>query len=68
MAALHRIGVLVERRAVELAEPVRIVREMSRHPIENDGRGLRGGRRRPSAAKSAGVPKRLVGANRPVGW
>ena len=38
MAALHRIGVLVERRAVELAEPMRVLREMAWHPVEDHGK------------------------------
>ena len=46
MAALHRVGVLVERGAVEMAEPVRIVGEMPRHPVEQHARGPCGGRRR----------------------
>ncbi len=32
--ALARVGVLVKRGAVEAAEPVRVVREMPRHPVE----------------------------------
>ncbi|MFK4686340.1 hypothetical protein ABIF39_008097 [Bradyrhizobium diazoefficiens] len=32
--ALQRVGVLVERGAVEAAEPVRIVREVTGHPVE----------------------------------
>ena len=34
--SLARIGMLVEMRAVEGAEAVRIVREMARHPVEDD--------------------------------
>src|SRR5205807_2362796 len=34
MKSLSRIGMLVERRAVEMREPVRIDREMRGHPIE----------------------------------
>ncbi len=37
MAPLHRIGVLVERGAVELRQPVRIVGEMPRHPVQHHG-------------------------------
>ena len=66
MAALHRIGVLVERGAVEVGEPVRIVGEMPRHPVEQHAEAG-AWQASTSAAKSAGVPKRLVGANRPVG-
>ena len=51
---------LVERGAVEAAEPVRIVGEMSRHPIEQHGEpGAMAGV--DQGAKSAGLPKRLVG-------
>src|SRR5205814_9616268 len=35
MLALPRIGVLVERRAVESREAVLILRKMSRHPVED---------------------------------
>ena len=66
MAALPRIGMLVERGAVESAEPVRIVGEMARHPVEDDAEPGRW-QASTSAAKSAGVPKRLVGANMPIG-
>src|SRR6187431_3104907 len=34
VAALLRIGVFVERGTVEIAEPMRIVGKMSRHPVE----------------------------------
>ena len=37
MAALLRIVMLVERGAVEAAEPVRIVGEMPGHPVQDDG-------------------------------
>ena len=57
---------LVERRSVEPAEPVRIVGKMSRHPIEDHGEaGAVAGI--DSAEKSVGDPNRLVGANSPVG-
>ena len=46
MPALLRIGVLVERGAVEAHEAVRIIREMPRHPIEQYRRARRDGRRR----------------------
>jgi hypothetical protein len=36
MTALSRIDVLVQRGSVELSEPVRIIGEMPRHPIEQD--------------------------------
>ena len=35
MLALPRILVLVERRAVEAREPVRVLRKMSGHPVED---------------------------------
>ncbi len=43
MESLARIGVFVEMRAVEIREPVRITREMRRHPVEQhaDARGMR---------------------------
>jgi hypothetical protein len=47
MAALARVGVLIERCAVEAHQPVRIVGEMSRHPVEQD----------PYAGAMAGVDK-----------
>ena len=36
MEALARVGVLVEVRAVEVGEAVRVGREVRRHPVEND--------------------------------
>ena len=36
MPALHRVGVLIKRGAVELAEPMRIVGKMARHPVDDD--------------------------------
>ena len=67
MAALQRIGVLVERGAVEIAEPVRIVGEMPGHPVEQHAdafamAGVDQARKNPP-----GVPNRLVGAYMPVG-
>ena len=35
MLALARVGVLVERRAVEVGQPVRVLREVRRHPIDD---------------------------------
>ncbi len=66
--ALARVGVLVKMRAVEKPEPVRVVREMARHPVEDEAdaglvRGLDEASRTPP-----GVPKRLVGANSDTGW
>ena len=40
VAALQRIGMLVERGAVEMAEAVRIVREMPGHPVEQHAEAL----------------------------
>ena len=65
VAALQGIGVFVERGAVEIAEPMRIV---GKCPGTQSSR-----RRSPRDAgidergKSSGVPNRLVGAYRPVG-
>ena len=36
MEALARIGVLVERRAVEMRQAMLVDREMRRHPVEDD--------------------------------
>ncbi len=36
MEALARVGMLVERGAVELHKPVLVHREMRRHPVEDD--------------------------------
>src|SRR5262245_8724741 len=36
MFTLARVLVLEQRRPVELRQPVRILREMARHPVEND--------------------------------
>ena len=36
MLALARVGVLVQRRAVEAGQAVRIAREVRRHPVEQD--------------------------------
>ena len=36
MEALARVGVLVERRAVEMRQAVRVDGEMRRHPVEDD--------------------------------
>jgi hypothetical protein len=41
MAALQRVGVLVERGAVELRKPVRIVGKMPGHPVEQDAETVR---------------------------
>ncbi len=38
MTSLHRIGVFVQRRAVELAEAVGIVGEVTGHPVEQHGK------------------------------
>ena len=63
--ALPGIGVLVERRAVEAGQAVRVLREMAGHPVEDHAEaGLVAGVDR--ARKSSGVPKRLVGAKNPV--
>ena len=38
MHPLARIGMLIERGAIELRQPVRIGREMGRHPVEDDAK------------------------------
>ena len=68
MVALARVGVLVEMGAVEQPEPVRIVREMARDPIEDDADSGRMRGLDEMRMKSSGVPKRLVGANSDTGW
>ena len=65
--ALARIGVLVEMRAVEQGEPVRVVGEVAGHPVEDDADAVRDGRASTKAQNSSGVPKRLVGANSETG-
>ena len=67
MAALQRVGVLVERGAVEMAEAVRIVGKMPGHPVEQhaDAFAMAGIDQR--GESPPGVPNRLVGAYRPVG-
>src|SRR5262249_39752757 len=40
VAALLRIFMLIQRRPVETAEAMRIVGEVSRHPVHNDGETL----------------------------
>ena len=63
-----RVLVLVERRAVEAGEAVRVGREMRRHPVDDDADAPPGGSGRRSGRKPPGEPKRLVGAKRPIGW
>ena len=57
--ALPRVGVLVERGAVEPPEPVRVGREMARHPIEQQ----------PEPGAVAGIDKgaEIVGRAKPRG-
>src|SRR5260370_18678525 len=66
MAALHRIGMFVNCRAVELTEPVRIVREMPGHPIENDGqaRAMAGVHQAGEVARRA----QSAGGSEQAGW
>ena len=65
MLALPRIGVLVERGAVEPRQAVRVFRESVRAPSRESRRCRPDGRRRRSSLKSSGGPKRLVGAKNP---
>ncbi len=68
MAALHRVGVLVQRGAVKVSEPVRIVGKMPRNPVEQHAKTLavagvdqRGEiRRRPEPARWRKQPGRLI--------
>ena len=66
MLALPRIGVLVERRAVEAREAVDVLGKMARHPIEDHADAGVDGRRRRKYLKSSGRPWRLVGAKKPM--
>ncbi len=66
MAALHRIGMFVNCRAVELTEPVRIVREMSGHPIENDGQA--GAMAGVHQAGKVGRRAESAGGSEQAGW
>ena len=63
--ALPRIGVLVERGAVEARQAVRVLRESGPAPSRESRRCRPDGRRRRSSLKSSGGPKRLVGAKKP---
>ena len=65
--ALARIGVLVERGAVEAARARADRRGNAPAPSRAARRGRPRGSASISATKSAGEPKRLVGANSPVG-
>ena len=65
--ALTGIGMLVERRAVEAGQAVGVLGKMPGHPVEDDAEpGPMTGV--DQARKSSGVPKRLVGAKKPVTW
>ena len=66
VAALARVGVLVERRAVKVSQPMRIVGEMAGDPVDDDADAL-AWQRSMNSRKSSGEPKRLVGANSPIG-
>src|SRR6266705_1426742 len=66
MAALHRIGMFVNCRAVELTEPVRIVREMPGHPIENDSQA--GAMASVHQAGKVGRRAESAGGSEQAGW
>ena len=57
MEAAARVGMLVERRAVEMGEAMRIDREMRGHPVENDAEA-----RRMGAIDEAGEAGRIAEA------
>ena len=67
MPALQRVGVLVQRGAVETAEPVRIVGKMAGHPVEPHANSLvvAGIDQRREIVRAAEAAGRR---NRPVGW
>ena len=62
MLALARVGMLVERGAVEEDEAVRILGEMRGHPVDDHADAVPGGSASTKYLKSSGVPKREVGA------
>ena len=66
LVALARVGMLVERGAVEARQAVRVGRKMRRHPVENhaDAGFVEAV---DMAAKLSGGPRRAVGANWPSG-
>ena len=66
--ALARIGVLVERRAVELREAVAILRESGPAPSRGSRRCRADGIRRRNSGSRPAYPKRLVGAKKPITW
>ena len=56
---------LVQRRAVEARQPVRVLRKVAGHPVEDHAEpGLMTGV--DEGLEVLGVPKRLVGAKKPV--
>jgi hypothetical protein len=61
LLALARVGVLVERGAVEEDQAVSVLGEMRRHPIDNHANEARW-QASTKYWKSSGVPKRDVGA------
>ncbi len=68
MEALARVGVLVERGAVEAREAVRVDREVRGHPVEDHAEpgavaAVDEARERRRARRSG-----EVGAKRPIGW
>jgi len=67
MEALARIEILVERRAVEARQAVRVGREVRRHPVEQQA-DVRRMQRVDETGKDSGGPKRALGANMPSGW
>jgi len=61
------VGVLIECRAVKVCQPTRIGGEMAGDPVDDDAMPSPW-QRSMKSRNSSGEPKRLVGANSPIGW
>ena len=66
--AAARVGVFVERGAVEPGEAVGVGREMRRHPVEDDAEARGVGAVDEAARSRRDRRSGAVGANRPIGW
>ena len=66
--AFARIGVFVQRRAVEIAEPVRVGWKVRWHPVENDpeARSMRGFHQKAEVFRRAEARRRRIEADRLV--
>ncbi len=60
--ALARVGMLVERGAVEAGQAVGVFGEMRRHPIDDDADAVAWWQSSTKCMKSCGSPNREVGA------